>query len=507
MRRAIAGIVCALLLAACPPVGVAVADEAEDANAARVERFRAASAAHPDDADLAWAHARALADAGRDAEAAARLQAFESRWPAQRLDAPLELARLRLALGGLRRRPRRRRARHPEPARVGLGALLPRAGGCAGTARSPWPTRRSSWPRVSRRTSRPRPCSCAPSTTWTRARTRWPRCCCVARSRSIPPRRPRGACACCCRGATSSTSAAGGSSAPTAGVEWDSNVTLDSGSEALGLPRDQREWRWAWGAAATFRPIRKERGGLTLGYRYDQVEHDDLDDYDFVSNSGFLSASYRPWTRVLTRLDVIGWGTRRDGGPYFRSGVVRPNVFIELGQWMGTTRFFGEVEWRDYEDAPLLTPLDRNALVYGAGFEHFLPFFRPGAWLSVGGSFDRVDTEAVDVLNFAGDYDRDEWEVGLRAYLPLFWKIDADASFEFGYDDYANDNLIAFSTQDGELIERLDKRGELRIALIRPVVRFVQLEISWRGVLQSSNVDAFDYDRQIFGAYVRVASE
>lgn len=502
----------AVLLAAALAALWATAAAAEPPRPLR-ERLEAALSTHPDDPDLLWAYAMALARDGEVDAAVSRLGDFERRWPRRRPDLPVEMARLLfergdyegasaaadrallvlpesayahfyrgLALRELGRRPEAHRelaeAARLEPA-LEPETLLVRAVDLLDEGRE-----------EDAEALLERAIALDPSEETLR------------RIRLLLPRRdPLG-------------QRRWWKLDAYAGAEWDSNVTLDSnsGSEFLSLPRDRDDWRGVWGGGLTLRPFQSGRAGLLLGYRYDQAQQDELDPYNYVVNSGFASASFRPHQRVLLRLDGTAGDTRRDGDDYLLLGSLRPNLFFELGDSWGTTRLFGEVAWQEYHDQAVLTPLERDGLEWGVGLEHYLRLFGTQAWASLGARFERVETQArkssiPGVLSFAGDYDRDVWAGSARLHAPLPWQIDADATLEVAYEDYPHDNLVAWVTDGAIHRQRRDTYGELRIALGRPLAPLVKLEVAWTGVLRASNTDVFDYQRHIAGVYLRVSSE
>jgi tetratricopeptide (TPR) repeat protein len=477
------------------------------------ERLEAALSAHPDDPDLSWAYAMALARGGEVDAAVSRLRDFESRWPGRRPDLLVEMARLLFELGdyaGASASADRALLVLPENgyAHFYRGLALRELGKRPEAHRALAEAARLE-PALEPETLLVRAVDLLDEGRDEEAEALLERAIALDPSEEtlrrirllLPRREPLGQ-----RRWWKLDAYAGG--------EWDSNVTLDSnsGSEFLDLPRDRDDWRGAWGGGLTLRPFRRERAGLLLGYRYDQAMQDELGEYDYVVNSGFASASLRPHARVLLRLDGTVADTRRDGDDYLLLGSLRPNLFFELGDSWGTTRLFGEVAWHEYEDQAVLTPLERDGLEWGVGLEHYLRLFGTQAWASLGARFERVETQArkssiPGVLSFAGDYDRDVWAGSARLHAPLPWRIDADAALEVAYEDYPHDNLVAWVTDGALRRQRRDSYGELRVALARPIAPLVRLEIVWTGVLRASNTDVFDYQRHIAGVYLRVSSE
>ena len=68
--------------------------------------------------------------------------------------------------------------------------------------------------------------------------------------------------------------------------------------------------------------------------------------------------------------------------------------------------------------------------------------------------------------------------------------------------DFLTDEGVGTPTPE----HRKDTVAEGRIAITRPVTRFLSVEVAWRGSRRLSNVDVYEYHRQIIGTYLRVQS-
>ena len=89
-----------------------------------------------------------------------------------------------------------------------------------------------------------------------------------------------------------------------AGMEFDSNVTLDSGDVA-GLSRNRQDGSGVWGTSISGEVYRGERSSISLGTRYDARRHIDLHSYDTDDLLAFFSARIASHERLTWRLDGL----------------------------------------------------------------------------------------------------------------------------------------------------------------------------------------------------------
>lgn len=499
LRRCAQMVALASLMLAAPVLALA-ADPA-------LERIERAVAEHPDDPDLLWAHARALAKRGRSEEAIRVLRIFAERFPDRRPDLDLELGRV-LYEGD-----------SPEEALAALDRALARDGGAA-TAHF---YRGLALRDMGRRDEAHAALAQASELSPVLAPDAM-----LLRGVDLLEAGQEGA-ADDLFGRVIEL-APGGAAAtrarlllldrlPTArkrwlrldafaGVEWDSNVTLEEGRAAFGPTADDPLGNW--GAGITLRPWQGRRSSFELGWVYDQTAHAEFDDFDVMGNSLWLSGQLRPWQEWRLRLDLLGSDVRRAGSAYARSATIRPAIARSFGPRVGFTSLSAELTWRDYldelegEDADLIT---RDGLEWGLGLRHWLPFGRPDAWVMAGFELRRNDTRAgSDAVLGGGSYDGWRFEGELRSALPLPFALSADTRLRVGHQRFDHDNFFIL-VEELELERRRDLYGDLRVALRREIAPHTRIELAWSGSLYRSNSASFTYDRQVVGLYFRVASE
>jgi hypothetical protein len=290
-----------------------------------------------------------------------------------------------------------------------------------------------------------------------------------------------------------------------AGIEFDSNVTLESSEELSTAPTDESDLRMLWGAGLRYRAIAAENGALSLGYLYQQSEHDDIETHDVQSHLLYTSAGYRMTDAWTLRLDALALDSHLSGSRYLRSYSFRPAGFLSLGPELGIARLHAEFERAHYHDEPVLASLDRNGSSYEAGAEHYLPIPGwKGAWMSLGGRVGRTNTRADhDVLGFDGAFDRDTRGADLRFRLPIVRELEAEVLAQARWERYRNHNVIDALFSLGAPERRRDRVLQTSLALSLPISAHAEVELRWRFTHQHSNVDVYRYHRHVIGIALR----
>ena len=203
-----------------------------------------------------------------------------------------------------------------------------------------------------------------------------------------------------------------------AGFEWDDNVLLESATnESSGS--DNADFRGVLGAGATARVLTTDEVGITLGYRLDSTLHHDLDEFDLLTNSAFVSGSLQMTDATVVRVDLLGWNSHQDGDNELTAGLVRPNLIVSLGPKWGALRGFAQFEIFEYDELPLIDAWERDGLSFGGGLEHFLPLPIERSFLSTSLSYQQNLTQARTGGGTSGfDGDNDHHSAKVRPASP-----------------------------------------------------------------------------------------
>jgi tetratricopeptide (TPR) repeat protein len=291
-----------------------------------------------------------------------------------------------------------------------------------------------------------------------------------------------------------------------AGLEFDSNVSLES--DEIGFPGtgDPADLRASYGTLIRGRVWSGERSRVELGARYDGTSHFDLDEYDTDRFTGFLTADREISPRLSLRLDAWGGSLELDSDAYLVSGSIRPSLFAALGERVGVLRLYADGERLRFEDDPLLSAFERTGWRYGGGIEQYvpLPVGEERGWLTLGAGFMRHDTEADrdPLLGFAGDYDHDRWNGRVRGRATLPWGVRAVAEVGFDYERYAHRNAAGLLSELNDAPRR-DRVLATGLTLTRSLSESVDVELGWRFQDRDSNVRVFSHDRHVVGLSLR----
>jgi Flp pilus assembly protein TadD len=279
----------------------------------------------------------------------------------------------------------------------------------------------------------------------------------------------------------------------TAGMEYDSNVVL-RGTGVL-LPdqiSDEADARGAWrlrGGGDFFRNADWAMGARSDYYGSAQV---DLREFDLQFPTFTLWVDRALGDKTFLRLQPdVGYAWVG-----YESYLLTTGVNLELHRvWgrPGSGRFFFRYQYRDYLFRTLGSDaqLDRDGNLYSGGYDHRYPLGQKTVLRSglTGGYYGAHGTEYTS--NGLGAW------IGGRRSLPV--QLALDLRFDYVYQQYKNPSVFSPSGS-----KRRDKVFIVRTELERPIRENVKVSARYRYENDDSNVNVYNYDRHVVGAYLTV---
>ena len=470
-----------------------------------IERWAAAATSYPDDPDVAWSYALALAEADRGDEALQRLRELAKRWPDRSADVAFETGTILSGRGDYAPALRAfEDAIMLDPmrgeARLYRALTLRELGRYAEAERELQVLGRIA-PELEPDTLLLR------GLERVRAGDRAGSLDLLSRVVSIDPHSELAAQA---RSALDALGQAGGAGPRliawwNTGGESDSNLTLEGSNVP---PSDRADLGLVFGAGLAGSLYRSDRLDLSLSYQYAGSAHHDLKSYDLQSHALSASTAWAAPALGVLRLDTAVLDSNLGGDPYLQAALVRPNLVIPFGESSARLRLYAEAERDNYQDDPPVTSLERDGTSYAAGLEQTLPIsFWPGALGVVQASVGRTNTFATpDLLGFEGDFDERRIKVESHLRFPLGSRCDADLGGAWIEDRYVNENLVDALTDAGTGTLSPKRRHDVSLngsaALGCWPFPDWRIEARWFGSHERSNVDVYNYRRNVFGLYL-----
>jgi tetratricopeptide (TPR) repeat protein len=457
--RLVRALVASLTLAASAAFGDASAGGALDA----IARLEAALRAHPEDAALARALARAQLEAGLTDAALATLDAHSALRPEQRSALAQLRGRALYARGELElaRSALREAIAHRETdalAHLFLGLTEHRLGNRAAAAEALARAQQLD-PRLGERV---RAAAASPPSGW--------------------------------RGVAERFSLFGRSS-----LEYDTNSTLEgeeSSNAILGGPSDSR---LAHQVGLAARVLARDEAALSLAYHFDENHHLEHDELDVRGHHATLSARYAFAPRWMLRLDGGASLLRLDGAPYLDVANLATGLAWR-SESHGTFELRATGTRMRYDEAPSLPSLERDGWRAGAGLRHALRlrWGLPASLATQIGYARRLTEGRRDEAGFGPAYDSHYASVDttLRVELPHELRVSTRLGLSLERFDHRNVN-------DAQGARRHDRVIDANLALARPLTEWLELEAHLRETRRFSNVELYDWDRQIVGMTLR----
>jgi tetratricopeptide (TPR) repeat protein len=293
----------------------------------------------------------------------------------------------------------------------------------------------------------------------------------------------------------------------TLGFEWDSNVVLQG--EGVRLPEEfdhEEDVRLVWSANTGVEALRTLNwsGGAMLSYS--GSAHDDVDQFDYHYPVGSLWIDRHLSERTTAHLQYDAGYAFVDSDSWLTSHNLAPALLHDWGNGQ-RSRLFGRAfiwEFRfDRHDEAGETPeqvayRDRDGHGTTVGVEHLVPVEAIATDVQGGIAGTRYSARGSEYSHRA----LESW-LGGRTRLP--WELSLVTRAGFIYRPY--NHSTSFRDPGEAALEHKKRRDHVKyveVGLERPLGARTSAAVRWHFIDSASNVDVFDYDRSIVGAYLSV---
>ncbi len=288
----------------------------------------------------------------------------------------------------------------------------------------------------------------------------------------------------------------------TVGAERDDNVVLEG--EDVIIPADigdDDDERLVWDVTVGSELFRSDvwSGGAMLGYG--GSAHRDLDEFDLHHPRATLWADRRIGESLTAHLQYDHSHVLVDDESFLVAHSATPALYYDWDSG-GRSLLFTRLYWYDYRfprrDTPPLDDLrNRDGHGIATGVEHRTPVESLSSRLRGGLTFDRYASRG-------GEYTHRRHSVHVASDTELPWELLLSLFGSWSYDPYSHSTTFPDPSAMG-LLEgktRRDRRFVFQADLERPLTEQLSASVSYRWIENDSNVDVFDYDRGILGAYL-----
>jgi hypothetical protein len=309
--------------------------------------------------------------------------------------------------------------------------------------------------------------------------------------------------------------------AASVGVEWDSNAVLQG--EGVALPDDldhEEDTRFVWranGGIEAFRTLDWSGGGMLT---YSGSAHDDVDQFDthypvaslwidrhlsenttahLQYDAGYAFVDSESWLTSHNLGPALhhDWGNGQHSKLYGRAYVYE----FRFDRTIDASTPPRPISTNGFDTATEGAYRDRDGHGTAVGAEHVVPV--KGLDSLVRGGFELLRYSAR-----GGEYSHRAAET----WIGTFTKLPAEFALTLrgGFIYLPYNHSTSFVDPDAPGLEGKTRRDHVKyveIGLERPISTRTSAEVRWRAVDSASNVDVFDYERSIVGAYLNVRFE
>ncbi len=266
--------------------------------------------------------------------------------------------------------------------------------------------------------------------------------------------------------------------------QYDSNVVLaPSDSElksAEGISRES-DGRTAISAGGDYTLLEGDAGSIRAEYDFYQSVHFHLTEFDLQGHRVRLDAAKQP--------GPFGYGLALtydfyalDYQSFFQEGLATPWIAYAESP-AAVTQAYYTARGRDFFRKPFSSA--RNGIDNAIGLRQYLALGAPERILSFGYQFDSENTHA-------DDFDLTGHQVDIGVGFPVAEVVRLQLGYQFRLEDYDHPNSRAAFA-----FRRHDNEHQFAVAASHQLTERVALTLAYIGVINNSNLMAFEYDRHI----------
>ena len=280
----------------------------------------------------------------------------------------------------------------------------------------------------------------------------------------------------------------------TMSLEYDDNVILEPNAVEIS---GQADGRVVFSVLGRVLPVRTPRWNLGAEYALFQSLHFDLTDFNIQSHTIGLFANLKLERATLYATVNYNY-TLLDNLRFSEAITLQPSALIKASDSLFT---IASVRYRpsnyfdiDPEGADPAVR-DRDGWAVRAGLYQFFLFNNQRSSFRVGYHYEASRNDGTD-------WEYDSHEIGLALQTPLGWDVTLLLEGVYTRFDYLHVNSFDAGNDATLTAADTQKRNDDRlvgvVALTRPFGRFVTLTASYTHTSNLSNIDFFDYRRNIW---------
>jgi tetratricopeptide (TPR) repeat protein len=277
----------------------------------------------------------------------------------------------------------------------------------------------------------------------------------------------------------------------TAGGQYDSNVILDSGAGPLpeGISR-KSDWRAILFVEGKFTPRLTDQ--ITLGptYSFYQSLQAELTDFNVQQHLPGVLFDIALGKNVLLKTSYFYEYTKVGNEEYISAHSISPVVSISEGRGFFTVLRY-QYQKKDFKDSDMFpNNSERDGFNNLGGISQYVPLSRM-CLMGLHYAYD-YDSAAEKYWSYSGN----AGHVDLRFNLGKSWNLDLYGQY------YQKDYKAEYP---GTSTKRTDKMATFYANLTKTFASRFDITAGWMYVNNNSNIDVFEYDRNIATLTLRVS--